>query len=117
MKNRTKTTTLLTLVAGLATVSFALKAGAQDDPNTTQKTTKKTTETTKKTTEMTTTFDRSDKEFVKRAYEDGQHTLALSQVVQERATNPKVKELAQHIVTDYTKINQELTDIGGKAAI
>lgn len=59
----------------------------------------------------------ADKSFVEDAIKAGREEVAISQVAVERATNPKVKEFAQMIVSDHTGVNGELTTLAAAKGI
>ena len=50
----------------------------------------------------------ADQHFVVEAYEGGMAEVALGQLATEKASNPKVKEFGQRMVTDHGKANDEL---------
>jgi putative membrane protein len=50
----------------------------------------------------------ADQHFVMEAYEGGMAEVALGQLATEKASNPKVKEFGQRMVTDHGKANDEL---------
>ena len=50
----------------------------------------------------------SDKGFVEKAARGGLAEVQLGQLAQQKATNPEVKAMAQHIVQGHQKANQEL---------
>jgi putative membrane protein len=62
-------------------------------------------------------INRSDKSFVEDAIKHGREEVAISQVAAERATNPKVKEYAQMIVSDHTGVNGELTTLAAAKGV
>ncbi len=49
-----------------------------------------------------------DKRFLNKAAKSGAEEVAVSRIAQERATNPKVKEMARKIVSDHEKMNSDL---------
>jgi putative membrane protein len=50
----------------------------------------------------------TDQHFVMEAYEGGMAEVALGQLATEKASNAKVKEFGQRMVTDHGKANDEL---------
>ena len=56
----------------------------------------------------TQTLDRADRRFVEKAATDGMAEVQISQLAQQRTTNPKVKEFAMRIVKDHGTANTEL---------
>lgn len=60
---------------------------------------------------MSTSADKlswGDKRFVTKVADSGQAEVELAQLAADRATSPDVKQFAQRLVTDHTKVNQEL---------
>jgi putative membrane protein len=55
-----------------------------------------------------------DKGFAQKAATGGQAEVALGQLASEKATDPKVKEFAQRMVTDHGQANQQLEQIASK---
>src|SRR3954468_16534897 len=55
----------------------------------------------------------SDEEFAQKAAGGGQAEVQLGQLASEKATNPKVKEFAQRMVSDHGQANQQLEQIAG----
>jgi putative membrane protein len=53
----------------------------------------------------------SDEEFAQKAATGGQAEVQLGQLASEKATNPKVKEFAQRMVSDHGQANQQLQQI------
>lgn len=53
----------------------------------------------------------SDNEFAAKAATCGSFEVKAGELAQTKATNPDVKQFAQHLVTDHTKANQELKQI------
>ena len=82
---KSKTTTLLS-TAFLALV-FALQGQAADDK---------------------TNLDATDTKFIKKAAEDGMGELKIATLGTQKAERADVKEFATTLVTDHTKVNEEL---------
>jgi len=55
-----------------------------------------------------------DRRFVTKAAESGQDEIALAQLALEHATNPDVKQFAQHMIDDHTQANQQLMTIASE---
>ena|SRR5450432_1060143 len=52
-----------------------------------------------------------DKRFVKKAYRGGMEEVENGKMAKEKATNDATKEVAEHMITDHTKANEELLSI------
>jgi putative membrane protein len=52
-----------------------------------------------------------DAEFAKNAIQKGMAEIAFGQLAPQRAGNPRVKQLAQHIVEDHVRLDDELMDL------
>lgn len=59
----------------------------------------------------------SDNGFVEKAARGGLAEVQLGQLAQEKATNPDVKAMAQHIVQGHQKANQELQQMAQSKGI
>jgi putative membrane protein len=70
----------------------------------------------KATTRATTTKDsvQADAAFVREAVEDNLLEVRLGDLAQRKATNPTVKQLAQHLATDHQKLHDQWTDVATK---
>ena len=55
-----------------------------------------------------------DKGFAQKAATGGQAEVALGNLALQKASDPKVKEFAQRMVSDHTNANQQLQQIAGK---
>jgi putative membrane protein len=55
-----------------------------------------------------------DADFIQDQLADGDAEVALGRLVQERATNPQVKEFGEMMVQDHQKAGAELKQIAGK---
>lgn len=53
-------------------------------------------------------LDHSDKAFIKKAAKAGMKEVTISQAVEDRLTNPQLKEFARQMVTDHTNVNNQL---------
>jgi len=53
----------------------------------------------------------NDQLFVMAASAGGMAEVSVSQLAADRASSEEVKKLAQHLITDHTKANQELTSL------
>jgi putative membrane protein len=58
-----------------------------------------------------------DQHFVMEAYEGGMAEVALGQLATEKASNPKVKEFGERMVTDHGKANDELKTLAASKHI
>ena len=95
------------LALGVIVVASSLSLAAQ--------TTKQPTSSMKKTAQSTANAAvNADQHFVMEAYEGGMAEVALGQLATEKASNPKVKEFGQRMVTDHGKANDELKSIASK---
>ena len=56
----------------------------------------------------------ADQEFIQDQLADGDAEIALGRLVQERATNPQVKEFGQMMVRDHQQAGTELKQIASK---
>jgi len=55
-----------------------------------------------------------DRRFVTKAADDGQDEVSLAQLASQRATNSEVRNFAQKLVDDHTKVNSELSSIASQ---
>lgn len=55
-----------------------------------------------------------DADFIQDQLADGDAEVALGRLVQDRATNPQVKEFGQMMVSDHQKAGADLKEIAGK---
>jgi putative membrane protein len=53
----------------------------------------------------------TDAEFVKKAASANMHEIELGKIAKERATDPDVKKLAEKMVTDHTKVLDDLKEL------
>jgi putative membrane protein len=98
------------LVLGVIVVASSLSLAAQ--------TTKQPTSSMKKTAQNTANAAvNADQHFVMEAYEGGMAEVALGQLATEKASNPKVKEFGQRMVTDHGKANDELKTVAASKNI
>jgi putative membrane protein len=58
-----------------------------------------------------------DAEFVVEAANDGMYEVQVAQLAKTNAASPKVKELAEHMIADHSKANEELKAIAAKKNI
>src|SRR6478735_8630723 len=58
-----------------------------------------------------------DADFVVTAANDGMYEVQVAQLAKTNASSPKVKELAEHMITDHSKANEELKKIAAKKNI
>src|SRR5262249_9556246 len=99
----------LPLALGVAFVASTLSLAAQT--STTAPKTHPQTMKTKTAAEM------ADRHFVKTAAEGGMAEVQLGQLAVEKASNPKVKDFGQRMVTDHGKANDELKSIAASKNI
>jgi putative membrane protein len=98
------------LALGVIVVASSLSLAAQ--------TTKQPTSSMKKTAQSTANAAvNADQHFVMEAYEGGMAEVALGQLATEKASNPKVKEFGQRMVTDHGKANDELKTLAASKNI
>jgi len=98
------------LALGVIVVASSLSLAAQ--------TTKQPTSSMKKTAQSTANAAvNADQHFVMEAYEGGMAEVALGQLATEKASNPKVKEFGQRMVTDHGKANDELKTLAASKKI
>jgi len=98
------------LALGVIVVASSLSLAAQ--------TTKQPTSSMKKTAQSTANAAvNADQHFVMEAYEGGMADVALGQLATEKASNPKVKEFGQRMVTDHGKANDELKTLAASKNI
>jgi putative membrane protein len=55
-----------------------------------------------------------DRRFVSKAADEGKAEVDLAKLASERATNPEVRNFAQKLVEDHTKVNAELTSLASQ---
>ncbi|MGH7957305.1 MAG: DUF4142 domain-containing protein [Opitutaceae bacterium] len=55
-----------------------------------------------------------DRRFITKAADGGQAEVQIAQLAAERATNPEVKNFAQKLVDDHSKVNSELMSIASQ---
>ena len=59
-------------------------------------------------------LDEHDQEFIKKAASGSMAEIALGTAASQKATNPDVKSLADRMVSDHTKANDELKSLAAK---
>ncbi len=106
----TRATTFVALVAGLGALGYSVEVRAQEDPTNPPTGTNPTMQP-QHAEGAKASLTKQDSGFLRDAAEGGMFEVQLAQVVQEKATNPQVKELAQRIAEDHTKANDQLTSI------
>ena len=55
-----------------------------------------------------------DRRFVNKAADEGKAELAIAQLAAQRATSSEVKNFAQKLVDDHSKVNSELTSLASQ---
>jgi len=58
-----------------------------------------------------------DQEFVQKAASGGMHEVALGKIAAAKATGDAVKKFAEQMVTDHTKVNEELKKAATSAGL
>ena len=53
----------------------------------------------------------ADKKFVKKAYKGGMEEVENGKLAKEKAKNDATKNVAERMITDHTKVNEELLNI------
>lgn len=56
-------------------------------------------------------------DFIKHAYQGNQAEVQMGQLANQKSQNPQVKQLAQRLVTDHTKANQQLQTIAQQSNV
>lgn len=64
-----------------------------------------------------TELKRADRRFITKAAESSMKEVALSQLAQERATNPQVKSFAQQMVSDHGQLNNDLMQLAARKGV
>jgi putative membrane protein len=59
----------------------------------------------------------TDADFVKKAVSCGLAEVEMAKIAKDRASDPDVKKFAESIITDHTKVNEELAKIAKEANI
>ncbi|MBT2118297.1 DUF4142 domain-containing protein [Dyella sp. LX-66] len=59
----------------------------------------------------------ADQAFLTRAAADGSAEIALGQLALQKSSSPQTKQLAQHIVSDHTKANEQLVALARQKQI
>ncbi len=59
----------------------------------------------------------ADRTFIQKAAIGGMTEVAASELAQQKATDPAVKDYAAHMVTDHTKANGELTTLAASKGV
>jgi len=62
-------------------------------------------------------LSRSDKAFVKEAYEGGLAEIKSGEMAKTKATKPETRELAERLVTDHQKANESLKTIADSKGV
>lgn len=58
-----------------------------------------------------------DRRFVNKAADSGKEELQFAQLGVQKATNPEVKQFAQKLVDEHTKVNSELATLAGQKSV
>ena len=96
MKKYVRITSRLTLAALLAGSLYLLP-------------TAKAAEESKTTTESK--LSMNDKKFLKKAYRGGMEEVETAKIAKDKATNDATKEVADRMISDHTKANEDLKKI------
>lgn len=62
-------------------------------------------------------LSQADQEFIKKAAQGGNAEVELGRLAAQKASDPQVKNFAQHIVRDHSKANQKLNAIAKKKGV
>lgn len=62
-------------------------------------------------------LSRADEGFVSQAAQNGHAEVEASKLAMEKASDPKVKEFAKHMIEDHTKANQELETLAASKGV
>jgi putative membrane protein len=60
---------------------------------------------------------KADKSFIDNVARDGQGEVAIAQLAEQKGSSPAVKQLAQRLVADHTKANQQLQQIAEQEGV
>lgn len=101
--------TMFAAVAALGVLAMAWPAAAQ--PSAPTNTTPASTAPTKSKVQ------RTDRNFIQKAAEDGKEEVELGQLAQSKASDDAVKQFAQRMVEDHGKANQELKDLAANTGV
>jgi putative membrane protein len=64
-----------------------------------------------------TTAASEDVKFIEKAASGGMHEVQLGRLASERASDPEVKKFGEMMVTDHTKVNQELAAVAEQMGV
>jgi putative membrane protein len=101
-----KKITCITLIAG-ATCLMQACSGPKDSKASADSANTAKSDTAKKDS-STTAVDKDDAKFAVAAANGGMAEVELGQLAQQKATNAKVKDFGAMMVTDHTKVNNEM---------
>ena len=62
-------------------------------------------------------LSRADEGFISQAAQNGHAEVEASKMALEKASDPKVKEFAKHMVEDHTKANEELRSLASSKGV
>ncbi len=62
-------------------------------------------------------LSRADEAFVNQAAQNGHAEVEASKLAMEKASDPKVKEFAKHMIDDHTKANKELEALASSKGV
>lgn len=97
-----------------ATLGATMYAASVDTPSTSTTTAGNATAETHHGGSM---LKHADHRFVEKATEAGREEVEISKIAVERSTNPDVKKLAQMMVDDHTRANEELASIASAKGV
>jgi putative membrane protein len=93
------------------TDTYATSTSATDTSATTSTLATSATETSGTTSSAATPVDPADSEFMSKAAQGGMAEVSLGQLASSKATDPGVKAFGDRMVTDHTRLNDELKQL------
>ncbi|HSR11336.1 MAG TPA: DUF4142 domain-containing protein [Thermodesulfobacteriota bacterium] len=69
------------------------------------------------TTASTQGLSKTDQKFAMNAAKDSQFEIQMSQLAAQKATNPQVKEFAQKLADDHTKLSSDLSGLASQKGL
>lgn len=107
------------LVAFGAFVSLGYAAVAQQSPSTPDQTTQPAAQPSNNSTNGTTgsSLSRQDKQFMIQAAQGGMAEVQLGQLAVQRASSDSVKQYAQRMVDEHTRVNDQLMQLAAQKGV